>query len=571
MAAAAASGRGQRLSTWRPGLRAQFAVIVGLGLIPAVACSIWLGYLAYREHSLRLSATLRSSAAVISTYEDGLLADIQATLARILAKPAVADMHEPDCSVALADELRRQAAFMTLARVDGEGIGRCGSIPDIVGVSYADRRWFSEIRHGDNPFVISEVVVGRVLRRPTVVLALRGTGAEGAITATMDIGRFTPVGASSVLIGSNSSLVLVDHAGYALIQPRDGEAGESLTTPPRPAILRAMEDVNEPFEAVGLDGVRRLYAVAPVADGSLNVVLGTPVGDRWDWIESRAPTILAPIVLLLAALLVIWVATNYLVSRHIRALNVAARRWSHGHAHEWPLLHGAPAELSELSATFSEMADRIATREDELHASLMQKEVLLKEIHHRVKNNLQIVSSLINLRARASRNEQVKAALEDVQMRIKALALVHRSLYEQEEPTSIDLEAFLTELCQLFGETGAAGDKVEIHTQIEPGRASADRATPIALLIAESLTNALRHGFPDGRPGTVVIRLERVDGMARLSIADDGVGMGSAPGTGVGLTLCRMLAKQIGGELEISGPPGTTVAVTFSERRREAA
>ena len=554
-------------SAWRPGLRAQFAAVLGIVLLPAVACSIWLGYLAYREHASRLSATLQSSAAVISTYEDQLLSGAERTLRSLLQEPEVAAMREPGCSDYLSEELRRFGSFITLARIDEAGVARCASIPDLVGVAYDDRAWFAAIRTGDRPFVVSEVVTGRVLRRPTVVLALRAPQVEGFLTATMDVRGFTPSGALTTVLELNSSLVLVDNEGQALIEPRDGELDQSLTIPPRAALLAALSDPDTTFEAVGLDNVRRRYAIAPVGAGSLNVVLGTPVGGRWDWLESRAPMILAPILLLLLALSAIWGATNYLVSRHLRVLSLAARRWSHGHGHDWPDLHGAPAELEELGSTFSEMADRIVRREDELHASLAQKEVLLKEIHHRVKNNLQIVSSLINLRARASRIPEVRTALEAVQMRIKALALVHRNLYEQEEPTSIDLEPFLIELCQLFGEAVGDNDKVEIVAEVQPGRASADRATPIALLIAESVNNALRHGFPDGVNGTIVVRLERVDSRVRLSISDDGVGRGPSSVDGVGLTLCRMLAKQIGGEFELVGPPGTTVTVTFAEQR----
>lgn len=554
-------------SAWRPGLRAQFAAVLGIVLLPAVACSIWLGYLAYREHASRLSSTLHSSAAVISTYEEQLLTDAESTLRSLLQEPAVASMQEPACSDYLANEIRRFGGFLTLARVDAQGIGRCASIPDVIGVDYSDRAWFAALGTGEQPFVISEVVIGRVIRRPTVVLAYRSPEAGGALTATMDVRSFTPSGALTTLLELNSSLVLVDNDGRALIEPRDGEVDQSLTIPPHEAVLAALSQTDATFEAVGLDRVRRLYAIAPVGAGSLNVVLGTPVGGRWDWVESRAPMILAPIVLLLLALSAIWIATNHLVSRHLQALSLAARRWSDGHGHGWPDLHGAPAELEELGATFSEMAERIATREDELHASLAQKEVLLKEIHHRVKNNLQIVSSLINLRARGSRSPEVKLALEAVQMRIKALSLVHRNLYEREEPTSIDLEPFLIELCQLFGEAVGDNDKVEILADVQPGRASADRATPIALLIAESVNNALRHGFPDGRHGTIVVRLQRIDGKARLSVSDDGVGRSTSSADGVGLTLCRMLAKQIGGEFELTGPPGTTVAVTFAEQR----
>jgi two-component sensor histidine kinase len=283
--------------------------------------------------------------------------------------------------------------------------------------------------------------------------------------------------------------------------------------------------------------------------------------------ERVISTNLGPTAILLMAVVVIWFATNHLVSRHIRSLSLAARQWNQGRTETRPMLSRAPSELAELGATFTEMADRIAAREAELQTSLAQKEVLLKEVHHRVKNNLQIVSSLLSLRTRAIQNPTIKDALEKVQTRIKALALVHRSLYEQEGPTSVDIERFLTELCQLLADSGAAETgAVEIRAEVAAGRVAADRATPIALLVTESVSNALRHGFPAGRAGVVTVRLEREGSHAKLSIADDGIGgAGSIERDGIGLTLCRLLAKQLGGELRIEGPPGTRVSVAFTD------
>lgn len=546
--------------------------MLGVVLIPAVIWSVIQAVLAYREHVARLGVALRSSAAVISAYEDDLVAKARGTLARLAAVPAIAGSQEPDCSTQLADELARQQGFRSLARIDATGITRCASIPDLIGVSYADRHWFEEMRDGAQPFGTSEVLVGRVLQRPTVVLAARvggiGEGFDGAVAATMDIREFAPSRIDGALIAADSSIVLVDGQGRALIEPREGEPDQSLGIPPRDRIAEALARPDATFIEAGLDGISRLYAIAPAADGHLGVVIGLPLGSSYDWLQERVVSaIVGPTVILLMAVVVIWFAANHLVSRHIRMLSDTARQWSRGRTGVRPTLINAPAELAELGSTFSDMADRIAAREAELQASLAQKEVLLKEIHHRVKNNLQIVSSLLNLRTRSISSTATKEALEEVQTRIKALALVHRSLYEQDGPTSVDIERFLPELCQLIGDGSAPdGGTVEVRSEAVSGRIAADKATPIALLVTECVTNAFRHAFPDGRAGTVVVRLERIAGGRRLSIIDNGVGSPAEVASGMGLVLSRLLAKQLGGELRISGPPGTTVSVDLSDR-----
>ncbi len=561
-------------SRLRDGVRARLAAVLGIVLIPALIWSIVQAALAYREHVARLGVALRSSAAVISAYEDDLVSQARGTLARLAAVPVIAGMVEPACSTQMAEEFARQRSFRSIARIDAAGVTRCASIPDLVDVSYADRHWFREMRDGTGQFAVSEVIFGRVLQRPTVVIAARVGGAgkdfAGAVAATMDIREFAPSRIDGALVAPSSSIVLVDHGGQPLIEERDGEVDQSLGLPPRARIVEALAQPEQTFIATGLDDISRLYAIALAADGRLAVVIGVPFGDSYDWLQERVVSaILGPTAILLMAVMVIWFAANHLVSRHIRTLSNAARLWSQGRTEVRPMLANPPAELAELGSTFTDMADRIAAREAELQASLAQKEVLLKEIHHRVKNNLQIVSSLLNLRARSIKNTAIREALEEVQTRIKALALVHRSLYEQDGPTSVDIERFLPELCQVIGDGSAPdGSVIEVRAEVVPGRIAADKATPIALLVTECVTNAFRHAFPDGRAGTIVVRLERLAGGGRrLSIVDDGIGSPAEVASGgMGLVLARLLAKQIGGELRISGPPGTTVAVDLPDR-----
>ena len=231
---------------------------------------------------------------------------------------------------------------------------------------------------------------------------------------------------------------------------------------------------------------------------------------------------------------------------------------------------GAPAEFRALSETLREMAIRLDEREVDLRQSLAQKQMMLREIHHRVKNNLQTVTSLLNLYARIPRGEAVKQAFTDVQMRINALALVHRHLYESQDMQEVDLHPFMTNLCSLLQDgSGVPPRRVRLNVDIPHVRVTGDRAVPLALLTTEVLTNSFKHAFPNQRAGSITVSISRqADGMAKLVIADDGVGQverttnGELPGS-MGQTLIEAFTRQLSGEITVSGPPGTVTTLVF--------
>jgi two-component sensor histidine kinase len=187
-----------------------------------------------------------------------------------------------------------------------------------------------------------------------------------------------------------------------------------------------------------------------------------------------------------------------------------------------------------------------------------------------VKNNLQTVTSLLNLYARIPRGDAVKQAFADVQMRINALALVHRHLYESQDMQEVDLHPFMTNLCSLLQDgSGVPPRRVRLSVDIPHVRVTGDRAVPLALLTTEILTNSFKHAFPSQRAGSISVRITREpDGMATLVIADDGVGQGERttdsdlPG-GMGQTLIEAFTRQLGGEITLSGPPGTVTTLVF--------
>ena len=245
--------------------------------------------------------------------------------------------------------------------------------------------------------------------------------------------------------------------------------------------------------------------------------------------------LIAQVVLVFAiwisGVLAAWLGTRYLVTRWTQRLFETTSALSKGDLSARADLEGAPLEIKQLGDTLAEMASRLNTRQGELKAAIEQKEGMLREIHHRIKNNLQTVTSLLNLYSRGVKNKPAMHALLDVRIRVQALALVHRHLYEGPENRSVNAKALIGELCQLIQlSSGVARTRVAIVGDVAPIDIGIDRAVPLALLATEVVTNALKHGFPEGRAGTVRVTLAVVDNAdVKLTISMTGSTIPSWP------------------------------------------
>lgn len=202
-----------------------------------------------------------------------------------------------------------------------------------------------------------------------------------------------------------------------------------------------------------------------------------------------------------------------------------------------------------------------------LRASLQDKEVLLKEIHHRVKNNLAVVSSLFYLESTYTHDAPTMKILQESQDRVRAMALVHEALYSSENLQAVDFGEYGVKLSEQLLQTYAL-ESTHIHltTDVQSVRLDISRAVPCGLILNELMTNALKHAFPAGRSGQIRISLREENGECVLKISDDGVGLapGSASGTSLGLRIVRLLARQIDGEFAIeSTEHGTEACLTM--------
>lgn len=212
-----------------------------------------------------------------------------------------------------------------------------------------------------------------------------------------------------------------------------------------------------------------------------------------------------------------------------------------------------------------------------LARSVAEKDVLLKELHHRVKNNLQVIASLLRLQAEAAAGQSVAAVLEESQHRVEAIAMIHDQLYESADLRQVQLarqaNLLMTNLFSVFGV-----DPARISGQVlvcprpdgSPLVLGVDQAIPIGLILNELISNALKHAFPDGRSGHIRIEARSHDGRVDLAVTDDGVGvpedLDTRKSKSLGLQIVEILARQFGGSWELKREAGTVFRLSFPER-----
>ena len=228
------------------------------------------------------------------------------------------------------------------------------------------------------------------------------------------------------------------------------------------------------------------------------------------------------------------------------------------------------ADGPRVLASIVDITERKRT-EDQIQASLKEKEVLVREVHHRVKNNLQVIYSLLRLQSKSITDPKALELFQDSQARVKAMALLHETLYQSQDLSHIDMEGYISTLTgQLFKSYGISSNAVRLKLTIAPVSLSMETAITCGLLINELVSNSLKYAFPNGRPGEVAIQLSsNHNGAYTMIVGDDGVGLPPdidvAAVRSLGWQLVPMLVEQLNGTYELHRSAGTTVKLTFSE------
>jgi two-component sensor histidine kinase/amino acid transporter len=245
-------------------------------------------------------------------------------------------------------------------------------------------------------------------------------------------------------------------------------------------------------------------------------------------------------------------------------------------------LEGAREGLLSARGALTETNERLRVEllermraQDALRASLGEKDALIKEVHHRVKNNMQVVSSLLNLQLDFLPDEQARPVLSETQGRITAMALVHEKLYQSVDLARVDFADYLRELTEnIVAVFGSSAHRIDLVLEAEELHLSVDAAIPCGLIVNELVCNAFKHGFRDGGSGSLTVAFGRgAEGRLRLRVSDSGCGL--PPGIdlrrteSLGMQLVHTLVEQLQGTIEVSSGPGegTCFELTFQDAK----
>lgn len=342
---------------------------------------------------------------------------------------------------------------------------------------------------------------------------------------------------------------------------------------PAPDLVRTLQAQleNKGHGTVALSSPQGGYALGAIAGGADILITTQQTPLETEALRNMLFQIAAIVFALAAGLVGVTLAANIVLVWPLRRLTYSVQKWQMEGVFDTRITRTMPLELQRLGQAFTRATRRLSRQENRLKKAVAHQVLLMKEIHHRVKNNLQIVASLLNLQANQISNPEARAEFALARDRIRALATLHRTLYAEDTLTSLNMAVFLRELCEQTLHIAGAYEEGRIALDIDCDNfwMDPDQAVPLALIVTELVTNAIKYAFPDGRRGTITMRLHRDDEQATLYIADDGIGFDFNEEhrvQGLGLRLIHGFVRQLRGVMDYSGQEGVQFTLTIPMR-----
>jgi two-component sensor histidine kinase len=469
-----------------------------------------------------------------------------------------------DCDTALRISLSRYPPVTNIARTAADGTVRCSAIPLSTPVNIAHEGWWRRGVNAKGMTITKAPIFAPIAQRDVLFLILPLRTADGqtdgTITAAIDV-KYLRDGLRQAARGSAGALAIVTRDGAKVA------SGDR----PLPFTPDVTARQNQPVEIRDSNGTLWIYTLHKLYSSDLFVVYAEPYDTLMAAAVSQVRTsILLPMISILLASLAIWVGTHRLALIWLRELRAVSGRFAQGDfTGDRHKFDRAPEEIAAFSADLHSMADAIDRRNTDLTHALEAKTLLTREVHHRVKNNLQIINSLLTLQLGRAYEGAAKEVLAQTLARISALALIHRLLYEQDngyERGEVPIDNLMAELCAQLRGASRSMTHVQLTCQAESFPVPIEYAVPLTLFVVEAVTNAFRHAFPKGRDGTIILRLDLDGARAILDISDNGQGyVVSDVAAQMGTELMRGFATQVDGELSISSRTGigTQVVLKF--------
>ncbi|MGR3755783.1 MAG: sensor histidine kinase [Tranquillimonas sp.] len=533
----------------------RLVLMLGVALLPIGLIAVAQTYRLINEANARIEAALLGDTMDAAAGEREIIVGTLAS-ARNVALVAEAIIGDPAaCSRLLTRLVQRNDALSFAGIVSLEGIVTCGSAD--VGADRSQSQGYQDFMRN---MVESVTAVGRGAAEHSVIVIReplsRGDTMIGYLAMTLPHAALS-LAPEQISRSAPQDIITFNTDGEILTSQRDLMNVEMRL--PQNRALAALK-LNEPvlFRDVDRNGEEHVYTVAPLLRNRVYVLaiwsparIGTAVLDA-------GTAVVFPLLMWIASLSVAYFAVHSLVIRHIRSLRHRIRVFSSTRRLlPEPKLDDMPAELREVTEAFLSMADRIIRDEADLENNLHEKDVLLREVHHRVKNNLQLIASITNMQIRKSKDPETKFILRRLQDRVMGLAAIHRALYQATALSKVRADHLLDGIGKqlaISSNSSAAGIRTEIET--EPVTLYPDQAVPLALLLTEAATNAMKYiGKPvEGPPWIRIAMCNEENGTVTLTVANSLgtplVDEGSRPSTGLGSQLMAAFTLQLGADFD---------------------
>lgn len=466
------------------------------------------------------------------------------------------------CSRMMQEFVAGSAIYVYAGLTQMDGVALCSSAPGPVDARNTDHyRAFLE-----NPgTLVTSTLHGKATGRAVVVVSqplYHDTELLGyvAVSLTHDLLRSTR---ATSYWSDGARILTFNEQGEPL-------AGDFSDTPDADDILPAGQTLESlipltdtTFRAKTKSGEPRVFSVVAVVP-DLVYALGSwsPQQTGIAGLNlSRFAAMLFPLALWAVSLAVAYFAVYRLVLRHVRELRGQMRRFALGdRSQPPPVLVDAPGEIRDVSETFHNMARILIRDEAAMEEAVAEKTVLLKEVHHRVKNNLQLIASIINMQSRVIDDTDAKRVLRSVQDRVASLATIYKNLYQAEHLDSVEADRLMRDIIGQMSVASVINDQsIRVETEIDPLTLEPDQAVPLTLLTTEAFTNALKYaGVPEGADRAWVrVRLTREGDLAVLTIENSlGAEAAALEGTGLGSQLIEAFAMQLDTEADVGVQDG---------------
>lgn len=516
-------------------------ILIG-ALVPMLFLGLWQGALTYEDSRNLVAQRLRANAWGIAESERDPFIIARHSL-QMLAQLDTMRRSGPGCDQLLVDAQDGATGIINFVRADRTGAVRCSALPFEPGQSLAGNRWWQKATMG-NSFLLGGPTLGEVSKRLVVILYLplrdeRGRS-DGTIGAGISLDRL-----SSALKARQREL-----GGVVMLIDRTGEIILSAGPSRFAGLSGVAEGLQAPQQAVSTDGKEWTFVTAPIFDRDLMVVYAEPRDNFTNAALSRIWLILAlPLLAAGLSLAGVWFATQRYLLDWFPRLHRLIQRIGEGRPLEGvEAFANAPTEIVGMADDLQRMSGTLRLNRAALEAALETQKSLTRELNHRVRNNIQIIVSLLTMQAEKVPQGWVRDMLEQARARVSAIGLVHRFMYDQAEDRNgrLSVAQLLADLCGQIRNSNRHAPELDLQVDADATcRLSFDRAVPMMLFALEAIGSAV----PADAAGRIMVRLTAGRDGCRLEISDN------IPAAGAPLAdsaLLEALAEQVSGRLGVA-------------------